>query len=82
MIETTGIGALVDAYNQLRLPEFMTRALDADVAPSPQLIEDHRELVRAYERADLDAVKRIVVAHKERAKATQRAGIDRAGGQL
>jgi flavin reductase (DIM6/NTAB) family NADH-FMN oxidoreductase RutF/DNA-binding GntR family transcriptional regulator len=82
MIETTGISALVDAYNQLSLPEFMTRALDAEVAPSPQLIEDHRELVRAYERADLDAVKRIVVAHNERAKATQRAGIERAGGQL
>jgi flavin reductase (DIM6/NTAB) family NADH-FMN oxidoreductase RutF/DNA-binding GntR family transcriptional regulator len=35
-----------------------------------------------YERADLEAVKRIVTTHNERAKATQRAGIERAGGQL
>jgi len=82
MIEATGIGALADAYSQLSIQEFMTRALNTEVSPTPRLTEDHVELVGAYERADLEAVKRIVIAHNERAKATQRAGIERAGGQL
>jgi flavin reductase (DIM6/NTAB) family NADH-FMN oxidoreductase RutF/DNA-binding GntR family transcriptional regulator len=82
LIEATGSRALVDAYSQLSLQELMTRALTADVVPSPQLVEDHIELVGAYERGDLDAAKAIVRAHDERAKATQRAGIERAGGQL
>jgi flavin reductase (DIM6/NTAB) family NADH-FMN oxidoreductase RutF/DNA-binding GntR family transcriptional regulator len=81
-VEATGIAALAAAYQQLSIPELMTRALSGEVAAGPELIEDHRRLVDAYERADLDEVKRIVREHNERAKATQRAGIERAGGQL
>jgi flavin reductase (DIM6/NTAB) family NADH-FMN oxidoreductase RutF len=51
-------------------------------AADPELVQDHRRLVDAYERADIDAVKRIMWEHNERAKANQRAGIERAGGQL
>jgi flavin reductase (DIM6/NTAB) family NADH-FMN oxidoreductase RutF/DNA-binding GntR family transcriptional regulator len=82
LIEATGIAALVDAYQQLSIQDLMTRALSAQVGASPELVEDHRRLVDAYERGDLDAVKRIITAHNERAKASQRAGIERAGGQL
>jgi len=38
--------------------------------------------VDAYERGDLTGAKDVITAHNERAKATQRAGIERAGGQL
>jgi hypothetical protein len=34
------------------------------------------------ERADLPAVRTVLAAHNERAKATQRAGIERHGGRL
>jgi hypothetical protein len=34
------------------------------------------------ERADLPAVRRVLRTHNEHAKATQRAGIQRAGGRL
>jgi flavin reductase (DIM6/NTAB) family NADH-FMN oxidoreductase RutF/DNA-binding GntR family transcriptional regulator len=81
-IAVTGIAALVDAYDQLSLQDLMTRALSSQMTASDDLIEDHRRLVGAYERADLDAVKQILIAHTERAKATQRAGIERAGGRL
>ena len=33
-------------------------------------MDDHLALVDAYERGDLAAAKRIVIAHNERAKAT------------
>jgi flavin reductase (DIM6/NTAB) family NADH-FMN oxidoreductase RutF/DNA-binding FadR family transcriptional regulator len=82
MVKTTGVAALVEAYERLSLSELMARALTPDVAATPHLVQDHLELVEAYERADLDAVKRVITAHNERAKATQRAGIQRAGGEL
>jgi flavin reductase (DIM6/NTAB) family NADH-FMN oxidoreductase RutF/DNA-binding FadR family transcriptional regulator len=81
-ITTTGITALRDAYDQLSLPDLMARALSTEVDVSDHLVQDHRQLVDAYRRADLAAAKRIIIEHNERAKATQRAGIERAGGQL
>jgi len=81
-ITTTGINALRTAYDQLSLPDLMARALSTDVDVSDHLVEDHRRLVDAYRRADLAAAKQIIIDHNERAKATQRAGIERAGGQL
>jgi benzoate/toluate 1,2-dioxygenase reductase subunit len=60
----------------------MARALTSDVEVSEHLINDHLRLVDAYERGDLGGAKDVIAAHNERAKATQRAGIERAGGQL
>ena len=82
LIEATGIAALAAAYRQLSIPELMRRALSGEVMAGPELVADHRALVDAFERADLDGVRRVVREHNERAKATQRAGIERAGGQL
>ena len=81
-IRVTGIRALAEAYDRLSLPELMSRVLTPEVEVSSHLIDDHRELVDAYERADLSVVKQIITAHNERAKATQRAGIERAGGRV
>ena len=81
-IAATGIDALRSAYEQLSLPDLMARALSTEIDVSEHLIDDHRQLVDAYRRADLADVKKIIVEHNERAKATQRAGIERAGGQL
>jgi flavin reductase (DIM6/NTAB) family NADH-FMN oxidoreductase RutF len=81
-ITTTGIAALRNAYDQLSLPDLMARALSTEIDVSDHLIDDHRQLVDAYRRADLSAAKRIIIDHNDRAKATQRAGIERAGGQL
>jgi len=81
-ITTSGITALRNAYDQLSLPDLMARALSTEVDVSDHLVDDHRRLVDAYRRADLAAAKQIIIDHNERAKATQRAGIERAGGQL
>ncbi|MET0863664.1 MAG: flavin reductase [Nakamurella sp.] len=81
-ISTTGISALSNAYEQLSVPDLMARALSVEVDVSDHLVDDHRRLVDAYRRADLAGAKQIIIDHNERAKATQRAGIERAGGQL
>ena len=81
-ITVTGIASLRTAYDRLSLPDLMARALSTEIDVSDHLIDDHRRLVDAYRRADLAAAKQIITEHNERAKATQRAGIERAGGQL
>jgi len=52
--------------------------MDAD----PHLVSDHFDLVDALERRDLAAVRRVLTAHNDHAKATQRAGILRLGGRI
>ena len=56
----------------------MTSSVEVD----PHLIQDHFDLVDAYERADLPAAKSIITTHNEHAKATQRAAILRLGGEV
>lgn len=81
-IKARGIAALLDAYRRLSLPDLMTRTLSADSQVSGHLIADHRRLVDAYRRGDLAGVKRVMVDHIQRAKATQRAAIELAGGNV
>ncbi len=81
-VQQTGISALVDAYERLSLPEAMVRALGSLDDVSPHLVQDQSDLVAAYRIGDLTAAKAIITTHTERAKATQRAAIQQAGGQL
>ena len=60
----------------------MARALPADMDADPHLRTDHFDLIGALERRDRAAVRQVMTSHNERAKATQRAGILRAGGRL
>ena len=82
LVDATGVRSLVEAYEQLSLPDLMSQALPNEADTDPQLVTDHFDLVDAVERADLPAVRRVLTAHNERAKATQRAGIERHGGRL
>ena len=51
---------------------------DADTEVVGDIIRDHRDLVAAFERGDLATARDIVVGHTEHAKATMRAGIEKA----
>nr|WP_296064528.1 flavin reductase [uncultured Actinoplanes sp.] len=81
-VDATGVRALADAYEQLSLPDVMARALPSDMKVDAHLVGEHFELVDALERADLAAVRLVLLTHNEHAKATQRAGIERSGGRL
>ena len=81
-IRVSGIAALLQAYERLSLPDMMSRALSRGLRVGDDLIDDHRRLVEAYRRADLAEAKLIITAHNERAKDTQRAGIEIAGGAV
>jgi DNA-binding GntR family transcriptional regulator len=55
----------------------MAQALAPGVEVVGDVIQDHRDLVAAYERGDVAAARDIIVSHSEHAKATMRAGIER-----
>jgi flavin reductase (DIM6/NTAB) family NADH-FMN oxidoreductase RutF/DNA-binding GntR family transcriptional regulator len=82
LVDATGIRALAEAYEQLSVPEVMARALPPGMDADPHLAGDHVELIDALEREDLPSVRRVMTAHNERAKAAQRDGIRRRGGQV
>jgi flavin reductase (DIM6/NTAB) family NADH-FMN oxidoreductase RutF/DNA-binding FadR family transcriptional regulator len=64
--------ALLHAYRRLGLTGILARSLSGSNEASPDLAEDHRQLVEAYERQDLEAAKRMIDQHTERAKLTHR----------
>lgn len=80
-VEATGVTALAEAYRHLSLPDMMSRALTTSVEVSPDLTQDHLDLVDAYVAGDLALAKQIITAHNERAKTVQRAAIQRSGGR-
>lgn len=82
LVDATGVRALVEAYEQLSVPDVMARALLDDQDADPHLMAEHLEQVDALERRDLAALRRVMVSHNEHAKATQRAGMLRVGGRL
>jgi benzoate/toluate 1,2-dioxygenase reductase subunit len=78
LVELTGNQTLALAHNRLSVLDYMAQALTPDVDVVGDIVQDHRDLVTAYERGDLAAARDIVLAHSEHAKATMRAGIEKA----
>jgi flavin reductase (DIM6/NTAB) family NADH-FMN oxidoreductase RutF/DNA-binding GntR family transcriptional regulator len=82
LVSCAGIRTLDDAYRRMSIPDLMNRALTGSASLSPELAQEHLELTQAFARADLVAVKELLIRHSERAKAVQRAGIELAGGRI
>jgi benzoate/toluate 1,2-dioxygenase reductase subunit len=68
-VEATGNATLVDAHRRLAVLDYMAQALAPGVDVVGDVVQDHRDLVNAYERGDVAAAR----------EATMRAGIERAG---
>jgi benzoate/toluate 1,2-dioxygenase reductase subunit len=80
LVEATGNATLIEAHRHLSVLEYMAQALAPGVDVTGDIVQDHRDLVAAFERGDLAAARDIVVSHSEHAKATMRAGIEKAAG--
>jgi NAD(P)H-flavin reductase len=77
LVELTGNQTLAGAHGRLSVLDYMAQALTPDVDVVGDIIEDHREIVAAYERGDLAAARDLIIAHSDHAKATMRAGIEK-----
>lgn len=82
LVATAGVDALSAVYEQLSIADLISRALRTQDEIEGLLAREHLELVQAYERADLDGVREVIIRHTAHAKQTQQRGIERAGGQL
>jgi benzoate/toluate 1,2-dioxygenase reductase component len=80
LVERTGNATLIDAYKKLSVLEYMAQALTPDVDVIGDIVQDHRDLVAAFERGDFAAARDVILVHTDHAKATMRAGIEKAGG--
>jgi DNA-binding GntR family transcriptional regulator len=60
--------SLGNAYRRLAIPGIIARTLLRSDVADAGLVDDHRELVEAYEREDLAGAKEVIVRHTECAK--------------
>jgi benzoate/toluate 1,2-dioxygenase reductase subunit len=82
MVALADSDALLHAYRRLALPAMIARGLSSDDHIDPQLADDHREIVEAYERGDRDAAVAVVERHHDRALAMHQTGLLAAGGAI
>jgi flavin reductase (DIM6/NTAB) family NADH-FMN oxidoreductase RutF len=82
LVATAGVDALSAVYEQLSIADLISQALRTQDEIEGILAQEHLDLVQAYERADLDGVRQVIIRHTVHAKQTLQRGIERAGGQL
>ena len=80
-VEATGNATLVEAYRKLLVQEYMGHVLNPSVELIGDITQDHVDMVAAYERDDIEALRALIVEHNDHAKATMRAGIEKAGSK-
>ena len=82
MLFRSGVDALSAVYEQLSNADLISRTLRTQDEIEAILAREHLDLVHAYERADLDGARKVIIRHTAHAKQTMQRGIERAGGQL
>ena len=75
----TGNQTLVQAHRRLLVGEYMGQVLSPTVELAGDITQDHRDIVDTFEKGDLARLLAVMAEHNEHAKATMRAGIERAG---
>ncbi len=80
-VEATGNATLVEAYRTLLVQEYMGHVLTPTVDLVGDITKDHVDMVGAYERGDMEALRLIIVEHNDHAKATMRAGIEKSASK-
>ena len=78
IVELANNAALVQAYELLSIADMMSRAITTATTGSvtPDMAEEHLALVAAYERADIAAVRELIIEHNLHARENQRWYLD------
>jgi flavin reductase (DIM6/NTAB) family NADH-FMN oxidoreductase RutF len=74
-IALAGSEPLIQAYRRLGVGGLIVRTYTRSTLADPELAGDHRRLVEAYERGDVEGARRAVREHAARAASSQRAAI-------
>jgi flavin reductase (DIM6/NTAB) family NADH-FMN oxidoreductase RutF len=89
VVALAGSPALVDAYRRANAPAMIISAISGRLAETGDDREacitaygHHKDLIAAYEAADLEAVKRAILTHIDYSLDTTRRFMDAAGGRV
>jgi DNA-binding GntR family transcriptional regulator len=89
VVALAGSAALVDAYRRANAPAMIISAISGRLAETGDDREacitaygHHKDLIAAYEAADLEAVKRAILTHIDYSLDTTRRFMDAAGGRV
>jgi 4-nitrophenol 2-monooxygenase / 4-nitrocatechol 4-monooxygenase, reductase component len=75
LVRLTNSSALDAAYERLSIADLMSRALASSSSVQPDMADEHVNLVEAFQRGDIAAVRHVIMDHNEHAKANQRADL-------
>jgi 4-nitrophenol 2-monooxygenase / 4-nitrocatechol 4-monooxygenase, reductase component len=82
IVELMNNPTLTDSYARLGVSGLMVSLLREGGEAVEEIIDDHRAIVDAYERGNLEDATRVIARHNENAKETTRRAIVAAGGEL
>ena len=80
-IQASGNATMVETYRRLQVQDYMAQALTPEVELAAGIAQDHRDMVDAFTRGDIDTARTAIVSHTEHAKATMHAGIEQVGSK-
>ncbi|MEX3021751.1 cytochrome P450 [Kluyvera sp. STS39-E] len=70
LIEATKNAQLIALYSKLAVQEYISRALTASVEIVGDIVQQHRDLVAAFEYGDLNAARDVLVRHAQHSRTT------------
>ncbi|MGU3782414.1 benzoate 1,2-dioxygenase electron transfer component BenC [Burkholderia metallica] len=78
-IEATGNAQLIKLYRELAVQDFIARALSDEIEIVGDIVQQHRDIVAAFELGDLNAARDVIALHARHSKATMSRALERMG---
>ncbi|MEX3934889.1 benzoate 1,2-dioxygenase electron transfer component BenC [Paraburkholderia phymatum] len=76
-IEATGNAQLIALYGQLAVQDYIARALTDQIEIVGDIVQQHRDIVAAFELGDLNAARDVIALHALHSKATMSRALER-----
>jgi cytochrome P450/NAD(P)H-flavin reductase/ferredoxin len=76
-IEASGNAQLIALYRQLAVQDYIARALSDQTEIVGDIVQQHRDIVAAFELGDLNKARDVIASHALRSKATMSRGLER-----
>lgn len=70
LIEASGNAPLITLYKQLAVQDYIGRALRDDIEIVGDIVQQHRDLVSAFEYGDINSAREVIALHALHSKAT------------
>ncbi|WP_233809573.1 benzoate 1,2-dioxygenase electron transfer component BenC [Paraburkholderia sp. HP33-1] len=76
-IEASGNAQLIALYRQLAVQDYIARALTDQIEIVGDIVQQHRDIVAAFELGDLNAARDVIALHALHSKATMSRALER-----